>query len=871
MSCELPSPRQSNPGIAVALVIVFMSLSLAIAAAEPWHQLGPSGPGSFRSLAVDPQDPLTMYAASANAGIFKSVDGGESWELLEESQSLRGHRGSLQIHPIATSVLYFEGGGLFKSEDGGAGWVSIDPREVDPLYQNIFLKHLTLDPESPQILFAAGREGVSRSLDAGKTWHRTNSGLPQSASGTLSEVTALAVDPLNPIVVYAGLTEPSEGRRHVLFRSVDRGEGWEEVSVFTYEISQIVVDPSDSAVIYVASRRNQVLHSTLDGGNSWTRHILRHSPSFPQIVLDPNNPSTVLVPVLDYIDGPMLWKSSDRGEHWESFETPWFLRSLVFDASLNVVYAATDDGSHGLYQSWDQGESWIPFGQDVHDKTITHIEVGPEGSSSLYANEFYGGIYRSLNDGESWVPLERFLSSDGDPKNVTALTVDPVTPALYAGVSSVDGWRDDSAVLVSLDEGESWDKLTYYNVRNLYDPTTILVDPWDPSNLYLGTMNPASFYGHLYRSFDGGKSWNLSLEFKEGPMVPVIDPLNPSVLYIGNASHYDNTVGIMKTMDSGDTWVEHGDGLPPGEHGGITAIPVLTIDALNPDNLLAATEQGIYKSTDGAQFWWRVDNDWPDDLVATDLLIDPLVSSTIYAATQDLGVLRSVDGGVSWTQFSEGLATERVLNLELNATRRILYAGTDGGGVFARSLVDDRPESFAIFADPNPIRLCGETARATRIMWHAPGVPKTQVRVGAPDGPLFAAGRQQGAKATGNWVRDGMKFLLLRRDSGEVLAQTTVRLTDSGCEVLSADPNPIPVCEGSVGVTTLSWFVASTFRTEIRVGSLTGELMARGGPVGVAQTGNWVRDGMQFFLVDQLTQEALSQVRISHTQDSCSK
>ena len=864
MSGELQSPRRSNPGPAVALAMVSMTLSLAIAAAEPWHQLGPAGPGSFRSVVVDPQDPLTMYAASPKAGIFKSANGGESGELLE--QAPRGDS-SLRFHPADPSVLYF---GFSRSEDGGATWVSLS-KEVDPPIQNVGLRILTLDPVSPQILFAAGYFGIFRSLDGGQTWHGINSGLPLSASGSLPRVQALAVDALNPMVVYAGLVKPTPANWFALFRSVDRGENWEELySAFTNFISQIVVDPSDSATVYATSRSH--VHRTLDGGNTWTVLTPPGTLSLPEIVLDPNNLSTILAP--DGNRGPRLWKSNDQGTNWASFETPEYLQSLTFDAASNVVYAATRRNARGLYQSWDLGESWIPFGSEVHDKTINQIRLGPEGTSSLYA--LGEGFFRSLDGGGSWVLLESPLSRSGVPGRVTALTVDPVTPALYAGVVfPAGGGLCIPGMFVSLDEGDSWDQLASdFDLFHL--PSTILVDPWDPSTLYVGTEALLVLEAHLYRSIDAGESWNLSLELDDAFMVPVIDPLNPSTLYVGNGIRgsglFDN--GFMKTVDSGETWVEHSDGLPPSNDGS-TATSALAIDAVSPDNLVAATDQGIYKTTDGAQLWWQVDRDWPDDLVATDLLIDPLVSSTIYAATRglgfvrrDLGVLRSVDGGVTWTQFNEGLTTKRVLDLDLDAQRRILSAGTDGGGVFARFLEDDGQEAFAIFADPNPIRLCGETARATRIMWHAPGIPKTQVRVVTPDGPLFARSRQQGAKATGNWLREGMEFFLLRSATGEVLAQTTVRLTNSGCEVFSATPNPISVCEGSVGVTTLSWF--SVNRVEIRVASLTGKLMARGGPVGSAETGNWVRDGMQFFLLDRVTDEILGQVQIEHTRDGCS-
>ena len=268
-------------------------------------------------------------------------------------------------------------------------------------------------------------------------------------------------------------------------------------------------------------------------------------------------------------------------------------------------------------------------------------------------------------------------------------------------------------------------------------------------------------------------------------------------------------------------------------------------------------------------------------------LVDPLVVSTIYAATttnwtacyrqdsaspclptRNQGVLRSEDGGATWEAFSEGLLQSSVLTLNLDPTNRTLYAGTWGGGVRSRSLAGEGQQSFTLYADPNPLRICDR--KRTELFWIAPGVRATQIRVGSSEGRLFAAGGQEGSALTGEWVRKDVGFWLLNASDGSVLAKTMLRVTDSACDALVADPNPIRVCEGSVGSTTLSWFVAGVDAIELRVGSPTGKLMAVAAAAGSIETGNWVRDEMEIFLLDRSTGEVLGQVRLHHTRVGCS-
>ena len=195
------------------------------------------------------------------------------------------------------------------------------------------------------------------------------------------------------------------------------------------------------------------------------------------------------------------------------------------------------------------------------------------------------------------------------------------------------------------------------------------------------------------------------------------------------------------------------------------------------------------------------------------------------------------------------------------------------------------PGPATLTADPNPIQVCdGLGFKQTTLSWDAPGVSAIEVRVNSPSGTTFVAGSSTGLAQTGRWVQNGMSFYLVDAATGAVLASVVVSYTDSGCTsqppprpsppsepaTLTADPNPIQVCDGSgVGQTTLSWDAPGVSVIEVRIGSPNGTIFTRGNSTGSTATGQWVRDGMSFYLVDAAEGTTLASVVISFTDSGC--
>ena len=152
----------------------------------------------------------------------------------------------------------------------------------------------------------------------------------------------------------------------------------------------------------------------------------------------------------------------------------------------------------------------------------------------------------------------------------------------------------------------------------------------------------------------------------------------------------------------------------------------------------------------------------------------------------------------------------------------------------------------SLFANPSAIPL--GAYQQTTLTWQAPGCWWTEIRVGSPDGPVFAQGPSTGSETTGVWARAEETFYLLDFLTQTVLASTTIQPSGGVQSTMTASPNPIPVAAGQLGTTTLQWYAPVATTVEIHVGAPTGPLFGRGGSHGSGTTGPWVTNGMTFYL-----------------------
>ncbi len=228
-------------------------------------------------LAVDPQHPETLYMASYPRGLFKTVDGGDQWAFLPGSPPAY----AVAVDPNDPQTVYTAGDlTISRSLDGGATWEVRGGNAFRP-------QDLVIDPVNPSTLYVAYSSGVTKSMDAGATWVDATQGLPVARP-----VRSLAIDPMNPNVLYAGTFNSG------VYKSLDGGASWSarnEGLPFP-DIAVIRIDPQRPSTVYTAAFREGGVYVSRDGGEHWIPLTPQlDSEGVRDLAIDPNNGRRLIV------------------------------------------------------------------------------------------------------------------------------------------------------------------------------------------------------------------------------------------------------------------------------------------------------------------------------------------------------------------------------------------------------------------------------------------------------------------------------------------------------------------------------------------------------------------------------------------------
>lgn len=295
---------------------------------------------TVQALAVDPTNPATIYCMSKENGLVKTTDGGRSWSQVRRLEG--GQEGlELRVDPQDPRTVYaaVRGLGVIKSTDGGASWFLSTPQQLT------YLTAFALDPQNPQNLYVASGTRIFASFDAGESWAE----LPELPSPEeeerpgLAEVRALAVDPLFPSVLYAGMNSGD------VFKSTDRGRSWRfsEGGRLRAGVTAIAVCPRDSRRIYVATSGG--LFASEDGGESFA------------------------------VTSPAL-------------EGTWMTSVAVAGEAPETVMVGTR--RQGVMASFDRGRTWVGVNFGLSSKNIAKLLADPVNPLSLLAGTEGGGVFR---------------------------------------------------------------------------------------------------------------------------------------------------------------------------------------------------------------------------------------------------------------------------------------------------------------------------------------------------------------------------------------------------------------------------------------------------------------------------------------------
>ena len=662
------------------------------------------------SLAIDPTAPDTLYAGTIGGGVFKTTDGGANWSPLNSGlpdsslESMPPLISSLAIDPLNPLIIYAvvfgtENDGVFKSTNGGQSW----SRASAGLGIAAILT-LAMDPSDPAVLYAGTGNGVFKTRDRGQSWTAANSGLttiPQLEDlvgfSTAPIVLSLTISRSNPAILYAGTLGNG------IFKSIDGGLSWTNLSsslpkvdylAIPPVVAALAVDPSNPAIVYAgvsAGSSTDGVYKSADGGQSWAPVSFDMGGTIVlALAIDPSNSATVLAGTF----GRGVLKSTSSGSLWNAANSGLAageILALARDSSGGTIYAGT---ANGLFKSTNSGQIWSSVNSGIFNSLITAVAVDPTNADIVYAGTGIPGglgstgVFKSTNGGQSWTTAISGLSPEPLLSIVTSLAIDPSNPAtVYAGTLG--------GVFKSTNRGASWlaantglDTIGYEIAPGIVVKAilAVAVDPSSSATVYISTADDG-----VFRSTDGGQTWTeieSTLPYAD-LWTLAVNPTGPSALYAATAGD-----GIFKTTDRGATWTALSSGLT-GAY-----VTQVAIDPTNPAIAYVATyDAGIVKTIDGGQTWTRVSSSLPRDAYSSSgnpqfhaLTVNPSAPATLYTSfsgaqvsssgsyTFFTAVFKSTNGGQNWAPATTGLGNRQVSVLAVDPTNgSTVYAGTTSG------------------------------------------------------------------------------------------------------------------------------------------------------------------------------------------------
>jgi photosystem II stability/assembly factor-like uncharacterized protein len=642
------------------------------------------GSYSIGCVTVDPNDPLVVWVGTGENnsqrsvgfgdGVYKSVDGGNSWTNVGLKNS--EHIGKIFVDPRDSNVvwvaaqgpLWSSGGdrGLYKTLDGGRTW-----KKVLDISPNTGVSDIAVDPRNPDVVYAAAYQrrrhvwtlinggpesAIHKTRDGGATWEKLTKGLPKGDTGRIG----LAIAPTRPDTVYAIVEAAS--REGGFYRSVDGGAQWEKrndyVSGSPQYYQELVVDPRNPDRVYSMDTFTMV---TEDGGKTFNR----------------------LGYAAKHVDEHALWIDPDDTDH------------LLIG----------NDG--GLYESWDRGATW-QFKPNLPVTQFYKIEV--DNSFPVYYvyggtqdNYTLGGPSRALNT-HGVTNYDWFVTVGGDGFQTR---VDPKDPNIV-----YSQWQHGGLIRYDRKSGEQIDIKPYPDagdapLRFNWD-SPLIISPHSNRRLYFGAQR-------LFRSDDRGNSWrpvspdltrqvdrnklrvmdrvwsadavakNASTSFYGNLVALTESPLRENLLYAGSD---DGLVQVSE--DGGASWrkIEKFPGVPE-----MTYVSRLEASLHDPDTVFAAFnnhKMGDFKpyllrSTDRGRSWKSIAGDLPARGPVHAVVQDHVDPDLLFAGTE-FGVFFTRDGGQKWVQLKGGIPVIAVRDLAIQRRENDLVAGTFGRGFY---ILDD--------------------------------------------------------------------------------------------------------------------------------------------------------------------------------------
>ncbi|MEM7484280.1 MAG: glycosyl hydrolase [Bacteroidota bacterium] len=612
---------------------------------------------------------------SMGDGVYKSTDAGKTWKHIGLDETR--HISDVIIDPKNPDIIFVAAQGaqygaskergVYRSLDGGTTWENV--LFVD---ENTGASSLSMDMKNPLILYAAmwqhrrypwtmesggASSGIHKSTDGGTTWKKLEEGLPEEFGKT-----GISVSRANPELVFAVIE--AEGKKGGVYRSDDAGKKWKQINSDRINIArswyymEIFADPQNENIVYVL---NAPVTKSIDGGKTFAPLPTPHGDNH-HLWINPNDNSKMI----NSNDGGANI-SNNGGKSWSTQQnqpTSQFYRVITDNLVPYNVYGGQQDNSAIAIASRtnDNGIDWKDW-YSVAGCESAYLAFDPDNPEVVY-----GGCYQGII--EKWVKASREgkaikeypeLGLGKVPKDFK-FRYNWNAPIISSPHDRNTIYHAGNVVFKTTDGGQSWDVISPDLTRNEiekqgqgggpytneaaggenYNTLMYLVEsPHEKGVLYAGSDD-----GLVHITKDGGANWeNITPpSLPEGIINSIeVSPHDPATVYM-TVMHYkfmDLEPYIFKTNDYGKTWSKITNGFED-KH---TFVRVVREDKKKKGLLYAGTETGLYVSLDDGKNWQQFQLNLPvvpiNDLVIQDNDLVAATAGRSFWILDDLGAIQN--------------------------------------------------------------------------------------------------------------------------------------------------------------------------------------------------------------------------------------
>jgi photosystem II stability/assembly factor-like uncharacterized protein len=697
-----------------------------------FRAIGPATMGGRTDdFAVVESDPRIIYAGTAGGGLFKTINGGVTWQGIWEDQP-NPSIGDVTLAPSNPSIVYVGtgeannrqssswGDGVYKSMDGGATWKHLGLKETH------HIGRIAVHPTDPDTVYVAAlgdlwgpnkERGVFMSKDGGATWNQTL--IINEDTG----VSDIAIDPQSPNIVYAAAYERRRtvfgynggGPGGGIYRSTDGGLHWTKLGTAgvgrglpagDYGRCAIDIYRKNSNVVYVLIEHATAggVYRSEDKGATWTHQSdTNPRPSyFSQLRVDPNNDLKL------WMGGVNIYMSEDAGKTWSQDrfrDVHSDNHGIWIDPNNSDHVLSGNDG--GIWETMDSGRNW---------RHIDNIALGQFYEVAFDFQKPYH-VCGGLQDNYSWCGPSSSTQSVGIG-NTDWITVqggdgfynriDPVDPnIIYAESQDGSLSRRDlkTSEAKSIRPQEPNDKAERYRFQW---NSPLMISAHDHNTIYYGG-------NHLFKSTDRGDTWtvlgeDLTTNAKRDEMAilgrkidkgsgvlsrddgvadwPCItsiaeSPVKAGVLWVGT-----DDGNVQMSRDDGKTWtnvVSHVLGLPKMSY----------VSRIEPSHTEAGTAYVTFDNHRNADYsiyvfatknygdsFVKLSNGIPPEAGTVHVIReDPTNPNLLFAGTE-FGIYVTFDKGANWHHMKNGLPTVPVFDIQIHPRDHDLILATHGRSVW---------------------------------------------------------------------------------------------------------------------------------------------------------------------------------------------